>query len=161
MKARLYKYMYITIAAASMFLGCLVALKIRTSIISHCDFRVLSIKPELGHLGLWQTVPENAASDRGQHCLLKLQEVKGRIKPFSQPTFSHNRPTSVISTLIHSPLVSQLYEGESISNQPNLFAMDRDGHDFHALFQYMFYTWVQNCTRIESFFNKILNVKHG
>ena len=39
--------------------------------------------------------------------------------------------------------------------------MDRDGHDFHALFQYMFYTWVQNCTRIESFFNKILNVKHA
>ena len=39
--------------------------------------------------------------------------------------------------------------------------MDRDGHDFHALFQYMFYTWVQNCTHIESFFNKILNVKHG
>ena len=42
-----------------------------------------------------------------------------------------------------------------------LFPMDRDGHDFHALFQYMFYTWVQNCTLIESFFNKILNVKHG
>ena len=37
--------------------------------------------------------------------------------------------------------------------------MDRDGHHFHALFQYMFYTWVQNCTRIESVFNKILNVK--
>ena len=55
------------------------------------------------------------------------------------------------------------YEGESISNQPIPFAMDRDGHDFHTLFQYtcMFYTWVQNCTRIESFFNKILNVKHG
>ena len=54
-----------------------------------------------------------------------------------------------------------IYEGESISNQPNLFPVDRDGHDFHALFQYMFYTWVQNCTLIESFFNKILNVKHG
>ena len=39
--------------------------------------------------------------------------------------------------------------------------MDRDNHDFHALFQYMFYTWVQKRTRIESFFNKILNVKHG
>ena len=38
--------------------------------------------------------------------------------------------------------------------------MDRDGHDFHALFQYMFYTWVnvQECTLIESFFNKIMNV---
>ena len=56
---------------------------------------------------------------------------------------------------------SKLYEGESISNQPNPFPMDRDGHDFHALFQYMFYTWVQNCTSIESFLNKILNVKHG
>ena len=54
-----------------------------------------------------------------------------------------------------------IYEGESINNQPIPFPMDRDGHDFHALFQYMFYTWVQNCTRIESFFNKILNVKHG
>ena len=48
----------------------------------------------------------------------------------------------------------------SINNQPIPFLMDRDGHDFHALFQYMFSTWVQNCTRIESFFNKILNVKH-
>ena len=48
-----------------------------------------------------------------------------------------------------------------VNNQPIPFPMDRDGHDFHALFQYMFYTWVQNCTRIESFFNKILNVKHG
>ena len=53
------------------------------------------------------------------------------------------------------------YEGESISNQPILFPVDQDGHDFHALFQYMIYTWVQKCTRIESFFNKILNVKHG
>ena len=37
-----------------------------------------------------------------------------------------------------------IYEGESISNQPIPFPMDRDGHDFHALFQYMymFYTWV-------------------
>ena len=54
-----------------------------------------------------------------------------------------------------------IYEGVSINTQPIPFPMDRDGHDFHALFQYMFYTWVQNCTRIESFFNKILNVKHG
>ena len=53
------------------------------------------------------------------------------------------------------------YEGVSINNQPIPFPMDRDGHDFHALFRYMFYTWVQNCTRIESFFNKILNVKYG
>ena len=52
-------------------------------------------------------------------------------------------------------------EVESISNQPIPFPMDRDGHDFHALFPYMIYTWVQNYTRIESFFNKILNVKHG
>ena len=53
------------------------------------------------------------------------------------------------------------YEGVSINNQPIPFSMDRDGHDFHALFQYMSYTWVQNCTCIEPFFNKILNVKHG
>ena len=54
-----------------------------------------------------------------------------------------------------------MYEGKSISNQPIPFPMDRDGHEFHALFLYMFYMWVQNCTLIESFFNKILNVKHG
>ena len=54
-----------------------------------------------------------------------------------------------------------IYEGVSINNQPIPFPMDRDGHDFHALFQYMIYTWVQNYTRIESFFNKLLNVKHG
>ena len=60
-----------------------------------------------------------------------------------------------------SNILRGIYEGESISNQPNLYPMDRDGHSFHALFLYMFYTWVQNCTRIESFFNKILNVKHG
>ena len=53
------------------------------------------------------------------------------------------------------------YEGESICNQPIPFPMDQEGHGFRALFQYMFYTWKQNCTRIESFFNKILNVKHG
>ena len=45
------------------------------------------------------------------------------------------------------------YKGVSINNQPIPFPMDRDGHDFHALFQYMLYTWIQNCTRIESFFN--------
>ena len=31
------------------------------------------------------------------------------------------------------------YEGESISNQPIPFPMDRDGHNFHALFQYVLY----------------------
>ena len=50
------------------------------------------------------------------------------------------------------------YEGESISNQPIPIPMDRDSLDFHALFQYLFYTWLQNCTFVESFFNKILNV---
>ena len=54
-----------------------------------------------------------------------------------------------------------VYEGVSINNQPIPFPMDRDCHDFHALFQYMIYTWVQNYTRIESFFNKILNIKHS
>ena len=55
----------------------------------------------------------------------------------------------------------EMNEGESKSNQPIPFSIDRDGHHFHALFLYMFYTWVQNCTLIQSFFNKILNVKHG
>ena len=31
-----------------------------------------------------------------------------------------------------------VYEGVSINNQPIPFPMDRDGPDFHALFQYMF-----------------------
>ena len=53
------------------------------------------------------------------------------------------------------------YEGLSINKQPVPFPMDQDGHDCHVLFQYMIYTWVQNYTCIESFFNKILNVKHG
>ena len=52
-----------------------------------------------------------------------------------------------------------LYEGRSITNQPIPFPMDWDGHNFHALFQYMFYMWVQKCKLIESFFNKILNFK--
>ena len=55
----------------------------------------------------------------------------------------------------------QKYEGESVSNQLIPFPIDRDGHDFHALFQYMFYTCVQKCTLIELFFNKLLNVKYG
>ena len=38
------------------------------------------------------------------------------------------------------------YKGESISSQPIPFPIDRDGHDFHALFQYMFYTWVHVST---------------
>ena len=49
----------------------------------------------------------------------------------------------------NSALTSSKYEGVSINNQPIPFPMNRDGHDFHALFQYMFYTWVQNCTHIE------------
>ena len=57
-------------------------------------------------------------------------------------------------------ILNTIYEGVSINNQPIPFPMDQDGHDFHALFQYMFYTWVQNCTRNESFFD-ILNVKHA
>ena len=42
-----------------------------------------------------------------------------------------------------------LYEGKSINNQPFPFPMDRDGHDFHALFQYMIYTWYK-ITRVSS-----------
>ena len=53
------------------------------------------------------------------------------------------------------------YEGVSIKKQPISFPIDRDVNDFMLCFNILFYTWVQNCTRIESFFNKILNVKHG
>ena len=51
------------------------------------------------------------------------------------------------------------HEGESISNQPIPYLVDRDGHDFRALLQYMFYTWLLNCTLVDSLLNKILNVK--
>ena len=51
-----------------------------------------------------------------------------------------------------------VYEGKSISNQPISFSIDRDGHGFHTLFQYNFYTWVKHCTLIKPLFNKILNV---
>ena len=47
MKARLYKYMYITIAVASMCHGCLVALKICTTttdtVIVNSDIRLLTV----------------------------------------------------------------------------------------------------------------------
>ena len=49
--------------------------------------------------------------------------------------------------LTTEPKAQLSYEGESISNKPFPLPIDRDGHDFYALFQYMFYTWVQNCTR--------------
>ena len=48
------------------------------------------------------------------------------------------------------------YEGESRSIQVIPFPMDRDIHVFHALFQYMFYTWIRNCTLIESLFKVVI-----
>ena len=70
---------------------------------------------------------------------------------------------SCIYILVLSSLgpLDPFYEGMSINNQLIPFSIDRDGHDFHDLFQYMFYKCVINCMCIESFFNKILNVKHG
>ena len=47
--------------------------------------------------------------------------------------------------------VTEPKKQEKYEDQPIPFPIDRDGHDFRALFQYMFYTWVQNCTLIESF----------
>ena len=87
-------------------------------------------------------------------------------EPHDFLSFSHHKSTGAtaprgMASLDPRDLIGRIYEGVSINNQPIPFPMDRDGHDFHALFQYMFYTWVQNCTHIESFFNKILNVKHG
>ena len=35
--------------------------------------------------------------------------------------------------------LKNLLRDESISNQPIQFPMDRDGHDFHALIQYVLY----------------------
>ena len=82
--------------------------------------------------------------------LLKSEHFKSGLQNIEE-----NNRNFLFSTIF------SIYEGVSIKKQPIPFPMDRDGHDFHVLFQYMFYTWVQNCTRIESFFNKILNVKHG
>ena len=79
---------------------------------------------------------------------------------FHLPKRTQTPRNYLVTERIHLKL-SRKYEGVLINNQPIPFPMDLDGHDLHALFQYMFYTWVQNCTRIESFFNKILNVKHG
>ena len=53
--------------------------------------------------------PQNATSDQGMHCLLKLQEVSYGLNetivspgsgPFSQPTLRDNRPTRAVSALI-------------------------------------------------------------
>ena len=63
--------------------------------------------------------------------------------------------TLALNKLTNDKLIVCCDEGESISNQPIPFPIDRDAHDFHALFQCMIYTWVQNYTRIESFFNKM------
>ena len=38
----------------------------------------------------------------------------------------------------HNRILLANYEGESLSNQPIPFSIDRDTQDFHALFQYMF-----------------------
>ena len=43
----------------------------------------------------------------------------------------------------------------------NVYGSSATSYALVKLFQYMFYMWVQNCTLIKSFFNKILNVKHG
>ena len=79
---------------------------------------------------------------------------------FSAPNFRLYL-SSALNFLTNYRFERSVYEGVSINNQSIPFPIDRDGHDFYALYQYMFYTWVQNFTRIESFFNKILNVKHG
>ena len=51
---------------------------------------------------------QNAASDQGLHCLLKLQEVKGSVKQSevlvqdfsSQPTLRDSQPTGAVCALI-------------------------------------------------------------
>ena len=54
-------------------------------------------------------MPQNAMSDQGLHCLLKLQKVQGNetvlsphLGPFSQPTLRDSRLTSTICALIFS-----------------------------------------------------------
>ena len=56
--------------------------------------------------------------------------------------------SEIIIKLVVNDNFCAKYEGESISNQPIPFPMDQEGHDFRALFQYMFYTWKQNCFNI-------------
>ena len=88
-----------------------------------------------------------------------LQVTRTGIKSRTSSNFSEIR-VFALKLLALERHFFPIYEGVEINNQPIPFTMDRDGHDFHALFQYMIYTWVQNYTRIKSFFNKILNVKH-
>ena len=71
----------------------------------------------------------------------------------------HTDPKIWNSQVYYMLMSLTYYEGESISNQPIPLPMDR-GHDFHALLQYVLYMGTKLYT-YESFFNKILNVKHG
>ena len=90
--------------------------------------------------------------------------VRFEITQFVDVYFRTNHELSVPQTRMlqmkFKPNWARSDEGESISNRLIPFPIDRDGQNFHVLFQYMFYTWVQNYTLIESFFNKILTVKH-
>ena len=42
------------------------------------------------------------------------------------------------------------YEGDSASNRPDLFLIDRHSHDFHSLFGHHIKTYVQNLSIIGS-----------
>ena len=49
-------------------------------------------------------------------------------------------PVKIFEYFILIIIEENKIEGVSINNQPIPFPMDQDDHDFHALFQYMFYT---------------------
>ena len=69
-------------------------------------------------------------------------KTKENISNLSSVEFAHSmvsvKPTQIWNEmLLNGKRNKDLYEGVSINNQPIPFPMDRDGHDFHALFQYI------------------------
>ena len=52
-------------------------------------------------------------------------------------TMKHVYLISFTGALLKEAKIICYYKGESISNQPIPFLINRDGHNFHALFEYM------------------------
>ena len=52
------------------------------------------------------------------------------------------------------------YEGQSISNQPDLFLTDRHSQDYHSVFGHHNKTYVQNLSIIGSFVDNLNIFKH-
>ena len=76
---------------------------------------------------------------KNSHCDLDLRMLKPNLLRYYHATHLceiKSKPL-VRNTVAYTETI---YEGGSIRKQSIPFSMDRDGHDFHALFQYIFYT---------------------